>query len=343
MRFTLTLPQRDDLARLFRNTNWASFIAPDTFTPSTYRSSLQLPATQFKDAAEQKRAVDQIIDLTLSTVPNLIRDDFDAFEWAPNKITDNVLVHSGSVIGGLFQVSTFQKDRKCVEFVVADAGLGIPKTLRPSHPEITSDEASLESAIQEGVTRDQDVGQGNGLYGSYSICRGSKGSFRLESGFGRLSYSRNSGLEAKAEKVPFHGTLVTAQVNFADPHLLAQALRFKGMQYAPTGSVDLRYERPEENEIVFIVKQETTSLGSRVAGTVVRHKLKNLLQMFPDQAIVVDFKDVSLVSSSFADEVIGKLFLELGPLTFSQRCRVRNTRGNVQQLVDKAITQRMRQ
>jgi hypothetical protein len=55
---------------------------------------------------------------------------------------------------------------------------------------------------------------------------------------------------------------------------------------------------------------------------------------------VIDFADVPLVSSSFADEVLGKLFVELGPLTFMQRFEMRNVQTTVKQLVDKAIAQR---
>jgi hypothetical protein len=71
-----------------------------------------------------------------------------------NEITDNVLVHAQSPIGGLVQVSTFKRTTKRIEYIVVDAGIGIPKTLRQSHPEL-SDAAALENAIKQGVTRDK--------------------------------------------------------------------------------------------------------------------------------------------------------------------------------------------
>jgi hypothetical protein len=63
--------------------------------------------------------------------------------------------------------------------------------------------------------------------------------------------------------------------------------------------------------------------------------------MCPGQRIIIDFLNVPLVSSSFADEVFGKLFLELGPVTFAQRFEFRNLPSIVRQLMDKAIAQRM--
>ena len=89
------------------------------------------------------------------------------------------------------------------------------------------------------------------------------------------------------------------------------------------------------------MSDEATSFGSRVAGTPVRIKLMNLLRMCPGQRIVVDFSGIPLVSSSFADEALGKLFVEIGPVTFAQRFEFRNLATTVKQLIDKAISQRM--
>lgn len=47
------------------------------------------------------------------------------------------------------------------------------------------------------------------------------------------------------------------------------------------------------------------------------------------------------MSSSFADEAFGKLFLEAGPVTFMQKFEFINVMETVQQLINKAISQRM--
>jgi anti-sigma regulatory factor (Ser/Thr protein kinase) len=97
------------------------------------------PATQFKGPEDQQTAVNRIADAILGAIPDMDRADFAAFEWAISELTDNVLTHSESQIGGLVQVSTFEKDKKRVEFVVSDAGVGIPASLRSSYPQISSD------------------------------------------------------------------------------------------------------------------------------------------------------------------------------------------------------------
>ena len=201
--FHVELPHKIELARLFRNANWAHFLAPDEYPPSEFKGFTQVPATHFTNDVEQRQAVNRIVNGILGAIPDLDRRELSALEWSVNEITDNVLVHSRSPIGGLVQVSTFQRTKKRVEYIVADAGVGIPETLRPTHPELTSDAAALERAIREGVTRDGDIGQGNGLYGSYQICSHSMGAFHLESGYGKLMFTDRLGLKVTSRKGSF--------------------------------------------------------------------------------------------------------------------------------------------
>ncbi len=337
----LIWPNDEKLARLFRNANWAHFIEPRNCPPSEFKGHSQVPATHFTNGEEQQRAVNRIVNAILGAIPDLNRKELSALEWSINEITDNVLNHSQSPIGGLVQVSTFQRTRKRVEYIVADAGVGIPNTLRTTRPELNSDAAALEQAIREGVTRDKNVGQGNGLYGSYQICSHSNGFFQLESGFGKLMFTDRDGLRIGTERIPYEGTLVAAQIDFSVPHLLEEALQFGGKTHQTVDYVELRYEQHGTEDLLFKVAEESLSFGSRVSGAPVRKRLLNLARMCPNQRIILDFENVPLVSSSFADEVVGKLFAELGPLAFMQRFQFQKIDPTVRQLVDKAIAQRM--
>ena len=136
--------------------------------------------------------------------------------------------------------------------------------------------------------------------------------------------------------------MVAAQINFSDPHLLEKALRFGGRSHVLVDFVELNYEQHDREEVLFVMKGEAASFGSRIAGAPVRNKLVNLVRMCPGQRIMIDFQDIPLVSSSFADEVLGKLFVELGPMTFAQRFKFRNVATTVQRLIDKAIMQECR-
>lgn len=339
--FSLIPPDKKQLFNLFKNTGWAHYLDPNNFDPSTFRGHSRIPATQYQTPNEQQNAVNRIVNVILGAIPDMQRSDFAAFEWSVNEITDNVLVHSESSIGGLIQVSTFQKFKKQVQFVVADAGIGIPKTLREGYPEISSDTDALDRAIREGVTRDKKIGQGNGLFGSYEICSKCNGYFAVHSGYARLTFDDRNGLSISKVSIPYSGTLVIATIDFTEPKLLEDALRFKGQKYTPVDFIELEYEAGEDRNIHFIMKEASQSFGSRVAGKPIRIKLSNLLRMGGEGKVIIDLADIPLMSSSFADEAFGKLFLEAGPVRFMQKFEFINVMSTVQQLINKAIAQRM--
>lgn len=98
-----------------------------------------------------------------------------------------------------FQIGS--KSRK-IEFAICDVGASIPKTLRPSHPEIYEDFDALSWAIREGVTRDPAIeGRSNGLFGSPEVCAGSGGFISIQSGRGSL-HKNQDGLSLKNQKSP---------------------------------------------------------------------------------------------------------------------------------------------
>lgn len=163
---TLLLPREIRLGGLFKNAGWAHLIDPIQFSPSRFVGKIHMPATKFKDGLDQQRLVDNAISSILSAAEGISRSELRALEWSLNEITDNVLNHSESEIGGIVQLSHYRARRRAIEFVVCDMGLGIPATLKSGHPQIRSDTEALDMAIREGVTRSDYEGQGNGLFGS---------------------------------------------------------------------------------------------------------------------------------------------------------------------------------
>ena len=337
---SIKLPNDVKLNKLFLNTNWAHFLDPRMYDLSTFKGHTHIPITQYQNPEEHFKAVNKIVQAILGAVPDIPRSSFGAFEWSINEITDNVLTHSESPIGGLVQVSTFQRNKKIVQFIVADPGVGIPKTLRETHPQFTSDTDALDKAIREGITRDESIGQGNGLFGSYQICTHCHGKFQVISGHAKLISDKKHGLKISNEKIPFNGTLIVAEIDFSNANLLGEALKFGGETYTPVDYVEAHYEN-DDDKVVFVMRDEAQSFGTRPAGTPVRNKLRNISDMSEAGKIFIDFKDIHIVSSSFADEVFGKLFFEIGPLTFMQGFEFININRTVRSLVDKAIAQRM--
>lgn len=337
----LKLPQNDRLARLFVNTGWAHFLCPrDYEQPRRDNFSRQFPAAIYSTHEQQDNLLNELLEKLLAVVPNFNRSAFAAVEWALCEITDNVTNHSQSDIGGLLQLSIFDIARKKVEFTVADAGLGVTTTLRAAKPEIKSDIDALMESVRSGVTRNIVDYQGNGLYGTLEICRAGGGKFTLNAGHAAL-ICMNGTVQAKHETIPFIGTTVDAHIDFSEPSLLEKALAINGAIHKPVDYIEVKYEQDDLRSIPFKVKEQAISFRSRPAGRPMRTKLANLIANCPGQLLYVDFENITVVSSSFADEVFGKLFVELGPMNFMQSVRLINVSPTVQALIDRAIKQRM--
>jgi hypothetical protein len=339
--FDYVAPSDSRLSRLFANSDWAHLIDPEHFARSTYRGYTNMPLVKFESPEDQTKVVNRLIDALLSSIPSLERADFAAIEWCLNEISDNVLVHAESQIGGLVTMSSY-KTRNRIEFSVADPGVSIPTSLRKGHPELGEDIQALERAVREGVTRDPAIGQGNGLFGTFQVVRKSGGYLHIHSGYARLDYEDDQ-LRLTREEIPFVGTLVVAGLDCSNPTVLGDALQFGDEKHTPLDYIQTHFEDRSRDVLVFRLAGEAASFGSRVAGEPVRIKLANVIRMNPGRRVVIDMGEVPLVSSSFADEVFGKLFVSLGPLLFTQALEFRQLGETVRALIDKAILQRMTQ
>lgn len=337
---SLRLPADLTLRRLFVNTNWATLIDVRGHRESEYRGFRHVPAIKFTDGAEQHRAVTRILDGILTALSEFDRDELRAIEWSINETTDNVINHANAATGGYVQVTNYAGKAKRIELAVADAGIGIPGSLRSSHPEMLTDTEALDKAIREGVTRDRRIGQGNGLYGAWRITELSGGRFEAYSGNAWLVSSQH-GLHIRNQQIPFGGTLLIASIRYAQPIDLSEALKFRGQKHTPTDFIEVKYEFDDQGNIEFKLASESTGFGSRAAGESVRRKLQNISRLAKGKKIVVNFANVPLVSSSYADEVFGKIFIDMGAVGFATTFAFQHIDPLVKGLVDKAITQRL--
>ncbi len=276
----------------------------------------------------------------------LQRDFITALEWSLNEITDNVLNHANSDPGGLVQVSSF-RDQHRVEFVVADAGRGIPAAMRERFPEYSNDEVAVGEALKSGVTSIPDSGQGNGLAGSLAIAKEAQGSFMVTSGEAHVAVyleNRTGRYRTQHGKAPsgyhFPGTVVTVELSTQADLQIERALSLDEAGSELLDIVDLKYTT-ESGDLKLRVSDEALGFGTRHAGVELRLKCRNLLEAEPTARLILDWKGVPLVSSSFADEAVGKLFMELGPTTFSSRVSHINAESLVRSLLDRAVMQRV--
>ena len=332
--FSIILPTDKKLNRLFLNANWAHYLNPEKHTRSEHHGG-HVPALRFgKDDLQNWTVIsDSVIELILRQLETN-RSALKAVEWSLWEIMDNAVRHAQSPVGGFVQATAFKQSNR-VEFVVADAGIGIAETMG-----IRSHSQALRVAIDEGRTSDPSKNAGNGLYGSYRIALLSRGQFEIHSINGRLFCDgEKEEVNSTDEKIPYGGTSVRCSISLSEPDLLSNALKFKGKTHDPANDYVERKFEGDEGELVFSIRKEAQrDVGSRLGGIQVRNAIENLLRNQP--YIVIDFSDVSVISSSFADEVFGRLFVNMGPRAFMTKIRMHNVDPTVEGLIDRAILQR---
>ena len=349
---SVELPDTEQLARLFRNANWAHFLEPERYSKSDTVHDRHLAAQRFDDSAQQQRLVNEFMDVVMRNL-TLERDVIAGLEWSINEITDNVLNHAECEEGGIVQVSTFREARK-VAFGVADSGQGILNSLREGHPSLRKDAQAIGEAMKAGVTRNPDAGQGNGIAGTLRIATMSGGAFEITSGLAQVVVRTDPAdahpdphsdaqVYERRERQRFQGTVVYAEIGLDASFHLSDALGFSGEPHQPVDIIELQYETEGGDAVVLKLREESTGFGSRPAGRQLRTKCMNLLNAEPSKPLLLDWTAVPLVSSSFADELVGKLFASLGPLAFAARVRNVGMEAMVRGLVDKAIMQRAAQ
>jgi hypothetical protein len=187
------------------------------------------------------------------------------------------------------------------------------------------------------VTSKPDFGQGNGLAGSIGIAEESGGAFSITSGRGGLRLLEGN-FEARTHFPPYIGTCVEMQLLVDKPIDLPKVL----WGHEPIPHTELKFE-DEKGDLTFSLREYATSFGNRITGEKIRNLVTNLLLQHPGHRVKIQFDGVTVIASSFADELFGKLALELGVVDFGRLLTFENINGLCKSLVDTAIQQRLAQ
>ncbi len=100
--------------------------------------------------------------------------------------------------------------------------------------------------------------------------------------------------------------------------------------------MSVKYIENEKGELTYTLD----SVGTRSLGEKLRiEMINNFLET--KKRIVIDFKDLSVISSSFADELLGKLVIEFGFFGFNNLVKLKNMNSLIQQIVQRSVAQRM--
>lgn len=248
----------------------------------------------------------------------------------------NVINHSLAKTG--YILGQIHKNRKHIAFCIFDGGQGIYNSLRNSEHRPRNPLDAITLAIREGVTRDKSIGQGNGMWGLHRIIEDNSGSLTITTG--SASYFMQNRIPKTYNHIPCFSnenqcTTIDFQIEYNKEISIKKALG--GYEV-----INLRVDNLENDlgELVYKVAEKANGTGTRDSGSRLRYEILNLYKE-SGKVIVIDFATVAVVSSSFADEMIGKLYVELGILNFNQIIRLKNMNETIQSIVQRSVAQRI--
>lgn len=260
----------------------------------------------------------------------------EGLTWCLNEIMDNVLQHSLTARG--YVMGQIHKSTKHIAFCIFDPGQGIYNSLKPSKHSPRNPTDAITMAVKEGVTRDTAIGQGNGMWGLHNIVKANSGMLVITSN--SASYMLKGDEIKTFSRLPVISrelgtTTIDFQIDFDKGISLAETLG----GYTP---VNLRLEALENDEgnILYKLSEKSSGTGTRQSGERIRNEILNLYQE-SHRVVELDFSGISVISSSFADELIGKLVITYGLFGFMQIFRLKNMNDIVQSVVNRSVSQRM--
>ena len=309
------------------------------YNVNEHKESLKYPFGKFSTNEEVALLVDSFSN-EIQALTECSKGLIEGLEWSLNEAMDNVIQHSLTQEGYIMGI--FHKSSNYLLLTIFDNGQGIFNSFMNSEytPRNAIDAISL--AIQEGKTRDKKIGQGNGLWGLYNIVQHNKGRLTITS-HGSALMLKSDGTVNKFERLPLLNThngttIVDISFNCKEEVSIAEALG----GYTP---IDINLENmidDDSNNIIFKLEEQGVGFGTRQAGERLRNKVINLFERSQySNKISIDFKNISIISSSFADEFIGKLLLKYGFYKFNCMVKLINTNMTVETILNRSVSQRM--
>lgn len=290
---------------------------------------------RFENSEEINEIVDKLVDEVYQQAfcENGV---IEGLTWCLNEVMDNVLQHS--LVSKGYVMGQIHKSTKHIAFCIFDAGQGIFNSLRSSKHSPRNPIDAITLAVKEGVTRDVAIGQGNGMWGLHNIVKSNSGRLVIRSN--SASYMLRGDEIKTFKNIPTISkergtTTVDFQIDFDKGISIADALG----GFTP---VNLRLEalEDEKGNMMYKLAEKSSGTGTRQSGQRIRNEVMNIHRE-TNRVIEIDFKGISVISSSFADELIGKLVAEYGFFGFMQVFRLKNMNEIVQPIVNRSVAQRM--
>lgn len=258
--------------------------------------------------------------------------------WAINEVMDNVILHSG--IGKGFVMAQLNNKNSRLNVCIYDYGFGIYKTLLKSDFKPRSAVDAITLSIKEGVTRDKKIGQGNGLWGLNNIISQSDGRLSIISGKGGILFSNRGEVAKPCYEIVMlnkdnQSTTVSFILNLNNKISLKEAL--KGHDVTDMFIENLK---GDFGDITYKIADVGSGTGTRESGLQMKNELLNIYNITKSK-IIIDFDGVGIISSSFADEFIGKLIDDIGFYQYQSIFQLVNMNEGIRPIFEASLKKRL--
>lgn len=313
---------------------------------SIHDSQLTNVVWKYRDEAEAAQITKRFMQTLLDRMP-CEEGVYDTLNWCLYEVLDNVFQHSQAPVG-FVMMQLHKTTRKCA-ITVSDYGIGIHRAMaigagsgKIQLENIRKAHQAIELSVQQGITSKGKHNQGNGLFGLSRSVEINGGALTIHSGKGtleivegRTTVSESDGERPLMDLENHHGTTVDWQLNCENPVSIVDALGSKFSRNDLLESIETveGYHELDALEL-------EASIGSRKQGREVRTRIMNYLRAGAPQ-IVLNMSRLDTVSSSFADEVLGRLAVELGDSEYKKRIAVLGASQTNRQIIARAVQLRV--
>lgn len=297
-----------------------------------------IPLHKVESTKECWRVISRIGDMVLHHFDNAC-EFFPAMEWAVNEVVDNITIHSQTPVPGVVCAQFFPEKGR-VEIGICDMGRGIKASLSERY-ELWSHGDAITKALERGVTRNPEVGQGNGLAGTLQIAKANQGTFHIWSG--DACFKMSQGKEPKFTTIPeSHGTGIYLSLDTTKPVNLRTDTFMGDSQF---GDNESTYIYSESERVTtgdgLVVADECFHTGSRPPAKDLRRKILTLLPDVDRMPLLLNFAGVTSASSSFLDELLSRLIVQIGEPQFKAKVKVINMSTQLREMANVVIRQRL--
>jgi len=276
-------------------------------------------------------AVDGICEVVARQFDNA-REFLPALEWAVQEMVDNIITHADSPVPGVVIAQYFPKKHR-LAVAICDMGRGLKRALEQSF-ELWSHGDAITKALEKGVTRSKEIGMGFGLAGTLQISRLNGGRFWIWTGDASCFLAGDSRRFRPLPTAPGTGVAFTLDTRRPVP-----------MTKTFMGEPTQTYFETQSEKVAELgglrVLDEVASTGTRRSARALRRKVEGILPEM-DRPLVLDFDGVARTTSSFLDELLGRLVASLGAEDWRRRVRIQGLRPEFQALANTVIHERIR-